>query len=107
MSKVKKGTHTTKTSAWTNTVRNRMRQKAGEIEGSRALEIGYWKTEIGGKTSQKVSKGRREQGQDWGMAEENISKIHGPKENAPSNNTQLSIQRMEKHNHQRKRVRKM
>ena len=30
----------TRSTAWTNTVRNRFRQKAGEIETSRALEIG-------------------------------------------------------------------
>jgi hypothetical protein len=31
---------TTRSTAWTNTVRNRFRQKAGEIESFRALEIG-------------------------------------------------------------------
>ena len=31
-SQTKEGTHITKTSVWTNTVRNRIRQKAGEIE---------------------------------------------------------------------------
>jgi hypothetical protein len=31
---------TTRSTAWTNTVRNRFRQKAGEIEAFRALEIG-------------------------------------------------------------------
>jgi len=38
--KTKEGTHTTKTSVWTNTVRNRMRQKAGEIEVSGARNRG-------------------------------------------------------------------
>jgi hypothetical protein len=35
-----KGVHTTKTSVWTNTVRNWIRQEAGEIEVFHALEIG-------------------------------------------------------------------
>ena len=36
----------TRSTTWTNTVRNRFRQKAGEIESFRALEIGaakWWK----------------------------------------------------------------
>ena len=46
-SMTKKGTLITKTSAWTQTVRNRMRQKAGEIQASKALERGEekWRRE--------------------------------------------------------------
>ena len=39
-SKTKKGTLITKATAWTHTVRNRMRQKAREIQAFRALERG-------------------------------------------------------------------
>ena len=39
-SKTKKGILVTKISAWTQAVRNRMRQKAGEIQAFRALEGG-------------------------------------------------------------------
>ena len=39
-SKTKKGILITKTSAWTHAVRNRMRQKAGEIQAFRAIERG-------------------------------------------------------------------
>ena len=38
-----------RSTTWTNTVRNRFRQKAGEIEAFRALEIGgtkWWKEHI-------------------------------------------------------------
>ena len=46
-SKTRKGTLITKTSAWTHAVRNRMRQKAGEIQAFRALERGAdkWRRE--------------------------------------------------------------
>ena len=44
ISKTKTGTLTTKQSAWTQAVRNRMRQKAGEIQAYRALEKGAGKT---------------------------------------------------------------
>ena len=37
------GTKVLKTSVWTNTVRNHIRQKAGKIEAFRALEIGALK----------------------------------------------------------------
>jgi hypothetical protein len=40
---------TTRSTTWTNTVRNRFRQKEGEIETFRALEIGvakWWKEHI-------------------------------------------------------------
>ena len=39
-SKTKKGILVTKTSAWTQAVRNRMRQKAGELQASQSLERG-------------------------------------------------------------------
>ena len=39
-SKTKKGTLITKTSTWTQAVRNRMRQKTGEIQAFRTLERG-------------------------------------------------------------------
>ena len=39
-SKTKDGTSTTKQTAWTQAVRNRMRQKAGEIQAYRAYEKG-------------------------------------------------------------------
>ena len=42
-SKNKKGTLITKTSAWTHAVRNRMRQKVGEIQVFRAFERGVEK----------------------------------------------------------------
>ena len=46
-SKTKKGTLITKTSAWTQAVRNRMRQKAGEIQAFRAFDRGEekWRRE--------------------------------------------------------------
>ena len=42
-SKTKEGTLITKTSTWRHSVRNRMRQKAGEIQAFRALERGVEK----------------------------------------------------------------
>jgi hypothetical protein len=46
-SKTKDGADTTKQTAWTQTVRNRMRQKAGEIQAHRAYEKGAekWRKE--------------------------------------------------------------
>jgi hypothetical protein len=46
-SKTKKGTLITKTSAWTQAVRNRMRQKAGEIQPFRVFDRGEekWRRE--------------------------------------------------------------
>jgi ribonuclease HI len=46
-SKIKKGVETTKQTAWTQAVRNRMRQKAGEIQALRAYEKGAekWRRE--------------------------------------------------------------
>jgi hypothetical protein len=46
-SKIKKGVETTKQTAWTQAVRNRMRQKAGEIQALRAYENGAekWRRE--------------------------------------------------------------
>ena len=47
VSKTKKGTSTTKQTAWTQEIRNRMRQKAGEIQAYRAYEksAGKWRKE--------------------------------------------------------------
>jgi len=48
-SKAKNGAPTTRQSVWTQTVRNRMRQKAGEIQAYRAYEKGvekWWKEHI-------------------------------------------------------------
>ena len=47
VSKTKDGVETTKQTAWTQTVRNRMRQKAGEIQAHRAYEKGTekWRRE--------------------------------------------------------------
>ena len=42
-SMTKKGTLITKTTTWTQTVRNRMRQKVGKIQLSKALERGVEK----------------------------------------------------------------
>jgi hypothetical protein len=46
-SKTKDGVDTTKQTAWTQAVRHRMRQKAGEIQGHRAYEKGQekWRKE--------------------------------------------------------------
>ena len=46
-STTKNGVHTTKQTAWTQAVRNRMRQKAGEIQAYRAYEKGAekWRKE--------------------------------------------------------------
>ncbi len=76
-SKTKDGTLTTKQTAWTQAVRNRMQQKAGEIQAYRAYEKGaekwcnehipqkgtslrkdmsYWKTRIDGGTIHPFSK---------------------------------------------------
>ncbi len=46
-STTKNGVHTTKQTAWTQAVRNRMRQKAGEIQAYRAYEKGaeQWRKE--------------------------------------------------------------
>jgi hypothetical protein len=41
------------------------------------------------------------------MTEENISEIHGPKEDTSRNNSYLSIKHMEKQNHEWERDRKM
>ena len=41
--KTKDGVSTTKQTAWTQAVRNRMRQKAGEIQAHRAYEKGVGK----------------------------------------------------------------
>ncbi len=43
VSKTKIGVHTTKQTAWTQAVRNRMRQKAGEIQAYLAYEKGVEK----------------------------------------------------------------
>jgi hypothetical protein len=43
VSKIKTGTLTTKQSAWTHAVCNRMRQKAGQIQAYRAFEKGEGK----------------------------------------------------------------
>ena len=60
--KNKKGTLITKTSAWTQTVRNRMKQKTGEIQAFRAFERGAekWRRE---HTQRNETDGISEEGQ--------------------------------------------
>ncbi len=95
VSKIKSDVHTTKQTTWTQAVRNRMIQKAGEIQVYRAYEKGAekWRTE------QSRAVGR--------MDESDLGQITRPKENGTDELPHIPNELLDPQDHEGKRIRQM